>query len=233
MGHNLLLIAISAGFVAIGVFALGDAPEALPGILFFGGCLLVGVLETVRGRWPVSPEITDARLALRYDRLRMGALGLASAAWAASGIVSLYTGMFPEFLAWLLIAFGGLGAVALLPAALDWRPAVIVDAEGIADRRSLRGKVPWADVSSVRSGTSLGVRTVEVSLVSAAAYAGARPLIGRLFMRGIDPIRIVDNGLDGSLYDILSAVGRFAPPHVHPQVPWGAYDDGDDDEDED
>jgi hypothetical protein len=223
MSRNSAVTLIGAGFVTTGVLMLvsGTRPWNSPGVwagmLFFAGGALVGAVQGIQERRPPRPEVTPTRVTLRFNRAQMGVHGLAGAAWAASGVLSLSDGEFPAWLAWVGIAFGGLVALVALPHALNGRATVEVDGEGIADYRCLTRKVPWEAIAAVRSSHSHGVPSLALLLVSPGDYARHRTVLVRLFGRSIDPLHVVATQLNGTPGGILNAVSRFAPPHLQPQ----------------
>lgn len=237
MVRNVLLTLIGLSFVALSIFlmAVGKEPWTSPdpwsGLLFFAGCAVVGIADIVSSQRPAAPEVTAERVVLRYERLRMGALGLVGAGWFAAGVIGLWGTVFPAWLAWMLAAFGGLVAVVLLPIGLDGRPKVVVDAQGIADYRRLTRKIAWGDLSAISYSTASGMPTVELRLNDSHAYLDKRPSFGRLLGHTIDPLHINTFNLDGTLADILAAIERFAPPELVPE-PAGDQENGNDAQDE-
>jgi hypothetical protein len=229
--RNVLLFLIGAGFVAasVGLIATGTTVEqvrgAWGGLLFFGGCMAVGAVDIVRQWRPALPSWGADFLHVRNERLRTGVLGLAAAAWLASGIVSLGGGIFPTLLAWVMIAFGGFGAAVLLGMALDGHVRVSVDREGIADYRLITQKIPWADVQSAGPSLEFGVPFIALRLKEPRAYAAKRTWLARTFGRKIDPMQITTISLAGSLADIEDAVQRWAPKAVAEQFESGQASD--------
>ncbi|MFM9863217.1 MAG: STM3941 family protein [Micropepsaceae bacterium] len=237
MLQNILLTLIGLGFVALSILPMAagkipwTSPDPWSGLLFFAGCAVVGIAEIVQSRRPAKAEVTGTRVVLRYDRVRLAALGLASAGWLAAGIVGLSGAMFPGWLSWVLIAFAGLCAVVLLPAGLDGRPKIVVDAEGIADYRRLTQKVAWGDLASIGTSYARGVPAVMLRLRDPGSFSAKRRTLGRLLGHTIDPFHINAFNLDGSLGDVEEAIQRFAPPELLPK-PVEDWEYHDDDEDE-
>jgi hypothetical protein len=231
--RNLALTAIGAAFVAIAVYlmASGHAPLMSPDIwaplTFFLGCAMVGAVETVQGLWPVQPVFNETQLALKHNRVRYAVLGLAGALWFATGVIGLSGTVFPAVLSWLVIGFGGLAAVALLSRALDGRDIVVIDRDGIIDRRVLDDRVTWADVRDAYTAPD----AVTVELLRAESYETKRTLFGRLFRRSVQPLHISTIQMTGTRSDIMDAIRRFGPADLGAHR-WAAYE-GDDDEAED
>lgn len=231
MIRNIALTAVGAGFVAIAVYlmASGDAPLMSPDIwaplAFFLGCAMVGAVETVQGLWPVQPVLKETQLALKHNRARYAVLGLAGALWFATGAIGLSGTVFPAALSWLLIGFGGLAAVALLSRALDGRDIVVIDRDGIIDRRVLDGRVAWVDVRDAYAAPD----AVTVEVLRAESYETRRTLFGRLFRRSVQPLHISTIEMTGTQFDIMDAIRRFGPADLGAHR-WAAYEDDDDDE---
>ncbi len=233
MIRNVALTAIGAAFVAIAVYLMASgstpwtSPNAWMPLTFFLGCAMVGAVETVQGLWPVQPALSETRLAIKYNRAKYTVLGLAAALWFASGVIGLSGTVLPAVLAWLVIGFGGLGAVALLSCALDGRDIVVIDRDGIIDRRMLKERVAWADVRDAQAVEN----AVAVDLANAESYRAKRTLFARVFGRSFDPLHIGTVEMTGTQFDILDAIRRFGPADLGAHR-WAAYE-GDDDEAED
>ncbi|NOT41207.1 MAG: hypothetical protein HOP13_12010 [Alphaproteobacteria bacterium] len=238
MLRNILLTLIGLGFVALGILpmALGKIPWTSPdpwsGLLFFAGCAVVGVAESVRSLRPAKAEVSAEHVVLRYDHLRLSALGLAGAGWFAAGVIGLWGAMFPAVLAWMLVVFGGLTGSVLLATGLDGRPKIVIDADGIADTRRLTQKVAWGDLASIDTSYDRGMPTVLLRLRDPGSFAAKRRTLGRLLGHTIDPFHISAFNLDGSLGDVEAAIMRFAPPELLPP-PAEHYGFNDEEEDED
>lgn len=216
MIRNIALTAVGAAFVALAVYlmASGSAPWTSPNawmpLTFFLGCAMVGAVETVQGLWPVQPALSETRLAIKYNRAKYGVLGLAAALWFASGVIGLSGTVLPAVLAWLVIGFGGLAAVPLLSMALDGRDIVVVDRDGIIDRRMLKGRVAWADVRDAQAVEN----AVAVELSNAESYRAQRTLFARIFGRSFDPLHIGTVEMTGTRLDVLDAIRRFGPSNL-------------------
>jgi hypothetical protein len=217
---NIALTLIGAAFVGLTVLLMASgaqpwtSPDPWTVLLFFGGCAVVGAIDTAQSRWPPKPEVSEAGLVLRYNRVRMGGFAIASVAWLAAGMLGLFGGVLPVWLAWLLIPFAGLAVAVFVPTAIDGRAKVVVDADGIADYRSLKKKISWSDVSAVQRSFRAGVPAVTVRLANPRTFLEQRTALGRMLGRKINPIDIVDLPLDGTLYDLWQAIERFAPAHL-------------------
>jgi MFS family permease len=174
--RNYLLTAIGLGFVALAILpmALGDVPwtarEPWIVLLFFAGCAVAGMADIVQSYRPARAEVTPSNVVLRYDRVRLLGLGVASAGWLAAGILGLSGTVFPSWLAWVLIAFAGLCAVVLLPMGLDGRAKVVVDAEGIADYRRLSRKIAWGEIEAISLSHLRAVPSVSLRLRNPGAH---------------------------------------------------------------
>ncbi len=220
MVRNVLLTLIGLGFVALSILpmAMGNIPWTSPDpwtpLLFFAGCAIVGIADIVQFYRPAKAEVTPTRVVLRYDRVRLLSLGLASAGWLAAGIVGLSGTVFPVWLAWVLVAFAGFCTVVLLAVGVDGRAKVVVDAEGIADYRGLAEKIPWRDVEAISFSYLRAMPSLSLRLRNPAAYAAKQRTIRRWLGHKVDPLHIIDFNLGGSLGDIAEAIARFAPPEL-------------------
>lgn len=216
MLRHFALTAIGLGFVALSVLpmAMGEMPWTSPnpwsGMLFFAGCAVVGLSDIVQHFRPPRASVEPTRVALTYDRTRLLPLGLASAGWLGSGIIGLLGTMFPVWLAWVLIAFGGLCTAFLIPSGLDGRAKVTVDAEGIADYRQASHKIAWSEIEAISYGSLRGMTAISLKLRNPARLE--RRLFARLFGYPGDPVQIIAFNLAGSLGDIAEGIRRFAPP---------------------
>jgi hypothetical protein len=208
---------IGIAFVAIGVvlIASGHTPWTSPDpwtvMAFFAGCAMIGLVETVQGWRPPRPVSTASRFAARFNRVQLGVFALAGLLWCASGWLGLYGSVYPEWAAWMVLAFGGVCAAILGPFVLDGREQVVVDHDGIADRRLVRGKIPWGDVRAITVGQTGGVPSVAIALRDPARYRAARPWMARLFGRSVEPVHVISMQLGASFEDVVAAVTQFAP----------------------
>lgn len=213
---------IGIGFVAIGavLIASGHMPWTSPDpwsvIAFFAGCAIIGLVETVQGWWPPQPAATATRFGARFNRAQLGVFALAGALWCASGWLGLYGSVYPVWVAWMVLAFGGVCAGALGPFALDGREQVVVDLEGIADRRIVRNKIPWRDVRAISVGHTGGVPSVAITLHDPTSYRAKRPWFAKMFGRSVEPVHVISLQLASSFDDIVHAVTRLAPPELLP-----------------
>jgi hypothetical protein len=213
---------IGIGFVAIAIFliASGHLPWTSPDpwcvMTFFAGCAIIGLVETVQGWWPPRPVSSASRFAAQFNRAQLGVFALAGALWCASGWLGLYGNVYPAWVAWMVLAFGGICAGLLGGFVFDGREQVIVDHEGIADRRIVRDKIPWSDVRAISVGRTGGVPSVAVTLHDPARYRAKRPWFAKTVGRSVEPVHVISLQLAASFEDIVAAVTRFAPPELQP-----------------
>lgn len=222
MVRNILLVAVSLVFVVIGVLLIANAAtteEAQIGwtsLLFFGGCLAVAAIDALGAIWPARPDEGPDHLHVKTNRLRVGVIGAAAAAWCAVGVLGFGAASFPAVLAWSVTLFGGfIGALCLVLVA-DGRARIVVDREGIADYRLIGKKIPWDDVHAAKTSIEAGVPIVALWLKDPSAYRDERTRFARVFRRTIDPVQIIDVELAGTVADIQDAIERLAPRRV-----WG------------
>ena len=215
MSRNVALTLIGAGFVAAGLFLIGSDqanwPVGLFAVLFFGGCALVGLVDTVQGVWPPRPQWRADALVLRYNRVRIGVFFCASACWTLAGIVGLHAPTFPSPLGWALILFAGFSAAVFLSVVVDGGAQVVVDREGIADFRLLKRKVTWRDVA-------IGTRRSADDIVLEGLPRDVERLRtwrSRLSGQDLRQIRISSVLLDGTADDIEAAIKKFAPESLN------------------
>lgn len=223
MIRNIAVTLIGLGFVAIGVFLIATertpwmSPDPWSVTAFFAGCAIVGLLETIQGWWPPRPVSTASHFGARFNRAQLGVFAVAGALWCASGWLGLYGTVYPAWVAWMVLAFGGACAALLGGFALDGREQVVVDHEGIADRRVVRDKIAWADVREISVGNTGGVPSVAVTLNDPERFRAKRPWLAKLFGRSVEPVHVIGLQLASSFDDIVEAVTRFAPPELLPR----------------
>lgn len=212
-----VFLTISAIFVAGGVLLLVYAhhdPEklrvGLTTILFFGGCAVVGLAELRKdndrdaARARRAQELNAATFKLNGAHLQPMALG---AALMGAGGALMGTLGAPIWLAWLCGVFFGGGGLFMGFIAFDRRRYVVVDSEGVFDRRLFRSKAPWTSIQAISIDWNLG--SIELHLAEgAAATPCARPF---LVLRPPQRLRISASVLDGGLDEVLAAIHRFRP----------------------
>jgi len=213
---------IGIGFVAIGAFLIASgrmpwtSPEPWSVMAFFAGCAIIGLVETVQGWWPPRPVATASRFGARFNRAQLGVFALAGALWCASGWLGLYGNVYPAWVAWMVLGFGSVCAGVLGGFVFDGREQVVVNHEGIADRRVVRDQIPWRDVRAMSIGHTGGVPSVAITLHDPASYRAKRPWFARMFGRSVEPLHVISLQLAASFDDIVAAITRFAPPELLP-----------------
>lgn len=220
--RNILLLMISAAFVAASLFLLSradsgeDRAMGVYSLLFFGGCLLVAIAEIFLNRPPTVEPDAVGRIVLRPQHGRLFLMGLAALAWGVAGWLAVRSPYAPVYVSWPLLLFGAIGAIVLLGQTLNFGARVEMDADGLADFRVLRGTIPWDDIEALNYSHDRAGRTVlGVWLRDPASYQNRlRSSRFGLFKRAIYPLQITPLSHDGTLAAILVALTMVGPPRL-------------------
>lgn len=127
---------------------------------------------------------------------------LRSALIAAAAVVGLYfyLGYLP-FIIWVIV---GITAIALLWSLIhkpEPGPVIILDENGVLDKRLKVGVIQWADIRRIESYSLSSATYISLELHNSKNYESRRPLWLRLLSQsqrllGMTPISISTNHLD-------------------------------------
>jgi hypothetical protein len=117
-----------------------------------------------------------------------------------SVLLYFYLGYLPVILWVLLIVFGILVVVDLIRGQSN-EPVIILNDEGVFDKRLKVGTIRWQDIRRIRSYNLSGAEYISLELHDMSHYESRRPLWFRLVSQvqrvfGMSSIAISTNGLD-------------------------------------
>jgi hypothetical protein len=152
---NLFVLFISAAFVAVGSFLVLTGRDPLMAwgtVIFFGGCLAVAAWDVIqtRGRALRMPVTFDPKdrfepIVVKRSIGYFVVYFLGSACFACAGVLLIWSEKLP-IIGWVAVVFFGLGAFVILVRAIDPRPRLIIDHDGIYDRFLGVGHILWQDI---------------------------------------------------------------------------------------
>jgi hypothetical protein len=115
-------------------------------------------------------------------------------------VLYLYLGYLP-FIFWILVPIAFISFLYKLIRGQSKVPIIILDEQGVFDRRLKVGVIEWDDIRRIRSYSLSGAEYISLELHNAKKYESRRPLwlgaisqVQRLF--GMTSIAISTNGLD-------------------------------------
>ena len=119
---------------------------------------------------------------------------------AAPVVLYLYLGYLP-FILWIVVPIGLISLLIKLIRRQSKDPIIILDEQGVFDRRLKVGVIEWDDIRRISSYSLSGAEYISLELHNAKKYESRRPLwlgaisqVQRLF--GMTSIAISTNGLD-------------------------------------
>lgn len=117
-----------------------------------------------------------ARLECRASMTKSAGLvamtaGLLAACWFCTTLPAWDA----QAVGWFGLAFFGLAGVAVARQVARVGPVVVIDADGLDDRRTGLGPVPWAEVTAVRTVSHKGTSFLCLTLADPDRYAGRLP----------------------------------------------------------
>jgi len=212
---------IGLGFILLGLFLLISQADAqghrlgLAALLFGGSVWLVDFglsaqgVDLARGR---ADRLRTGRSSFGPCRLRLGLMALATLCFGATA--PLISG---GLLTWPSLLLAGplfLSSLILAVWALDPRPLVVVDAEGVWDRRIMRRPAPWSAITAIDDEE--GVSDILLRCVRVEAWRRE----GRWVAYGRRPDGLVVQTLllDGDADDLMAAM-RAVRPAWSPAAP--------------
>ncbi len=188
---RLFTLLVSALFVAVGIWMIVDGDSTgwfVAG--FFGLCLLVAVFEPWLPKPQVACEyrlvITEEDVACEHPkRPRMecytskvkllGLLGLTCAMVSVSYFCTTLPGLTPRVVGWMGVGFFGLGFIALPVMFFRAAPQVVINDEGIEDRRLKIGVIRWEDIRSLSIGSVHSAKFLCVEVADPERYSSRLP----------------------------------------------------------
>ena len=125
---------------------------------------------------------------------------MALIAFAGAGLLYFYFGYLPTIL-WLLLIVVSIALVVTLIRGQSNDPVIILNDEGVFDKRLKVGTIRWSDIRRIRSYNLYGAEYISLELHDMNHYESRRPLwfnilsqVQRVF--GMSSIAITTNGLD-------------------------------------
>ena len=119
---------------------------------------------------------------------------------AAPVVLYLYLGYLP-FILWIVVPIAFISFLFKLIRGQSKAPIIILDEQGVFDRRLKVGVIEWDDIRRIRSYSLSGAEYISLELHDEKKYKSRRPLwlgaisqVQRLF--GMTSIAISTNGLD-------------------------------------
>ena len=105
----------------------------------------------------------------------LGLFGLTCIMVGASYFCTTLPDPLPRVFGWIGVAFFGLGFVAFPVMFFRTGPQVVVDDQGIEDRRMKIGVIPWQDIRSLSIGSVNSAKFLCVDLVDPEKYLSRLP----------------------------------------------------------
>lgn len=144
----------------------------------------------------------------RTSKLKvLGLLGLTCVMVAVSWFCTTVPLPEPRVAGWIGVVFFGLGFIVLPPMLFQTSPRVVINDEGIEDRRSKMGLIRWEDIRSVSMDSvhSAGFLRIEVSdpeKYLCRLPRWSRPLAGFTRAMGLPPLTVGFSGLSPGLKEV-------------------------------
>jgi len=104
-----------------------------------------------------------------------GLLGLTCVMVSLSYFCATLPGLIPRIVGWIGVGFFGLGFVAFPVMLFRTTPQVIVDEEGIEDRRQKIGVIQWEDIRSLSIGSMNSAKFLRVEVSDPTKYLSRLP----------------------------------------------------------
>jgi hypothetical protein len=157
----------------------------------------------------------------------LGLLGLTTIMVGASGICTQMPAGAAQIAGWFGVAFFGLGFVIFPIALFRTSAQVVINEEGIEDRRSKMGVIRWVDIrfvtiGSVQSQKFLCIETADPEAYLCRLSKWKRRIMASNQFFGLPPFVIGFQGLSPGLDEVwkhltdhLAVHGESLPPNVH------------------
>jgi hypothetical protein len=105
----------------------------------------------------------------------LGLLGLTCALVGVSYFCTTLPGLTPQVVGWMGVGFFGLGFIALPVMFFRTGPQVVINGEGIEDRRLKIGVIPWENIRSLSIGSVNSAKFLCVELSDPERYLSRLP----------------------------------------------------------
>ena len=150
-----------------------------------------------------------------------GLLGLTCAMVGASYFCTTIPDLTAQVFGWIGVAFFGLGFIAIPRQLLRAGPQVVINDEGIDDRRLKLGPIRWDDIRELSIGSVHGAKFLCIELVDRERYLSRLPAWKRRLgaaseALGFPPLTIGFSGLTPGLDEVWDYV-RKRPPSTTPR----------------
>jgi hypothetical protein len=141
----------------------------------------------------------------------LGLLGLTSAMVSVSYFCTTLPGLTPRVVGWIGVGFFGLGFIALPAMFFQTGPQVVINDEGIEDRRLKVGVIRWEDIRSLSIGSVNSAKFLSVELSDPEWYSSRLPRWRRSLAAanealGFPALTISFSGLSPSLKEVWACL---------------------------
>lgn len=149
----------------------------------------------------------------------LGLLGLTCALVGVSYFCTTLPGLIPQVVGWIGVGFFGLGFVAFPVMFFRTGPQVVINGEGIEDRRQKIGVIPWEDIRSLSIGSVNSAKFLCVELADAERYLSrlprwTRPLAAANEALGFPALTISFSGLSPGLKEVWAYLHAPSAPRA-------------------
>ena len=205
---------IGLAFILLGLFLLVSQADAeghrlgLAAVLFGGSIWLVDFGLSAHGDDLARGRAHRTRTGLSAFgpcRVRLGLMALATLCFGATA--PLISGGLLTLPSLLLAGPLFLCGLVLAAWALDPRPLVVIDAEGVWDRRIMRRPAPWSAITAIDDEEGVGDILLRCVRVEAWRREGRWTAYGR----GPDGFVVQTLLLDGDADDLMAAIRAMRP----------------------
>jgi hypothetical protein len=137
----------------------------------------------------------------------LGLLALTCAMVGVSYLCTTLPGLFPRVVGWIGVGFFGLGFVVIPIMWFRTDAQVIIDEEGIEDRRQGIGVIRWEEIRSLSVGSIEGTRFLCVNLIDPEKYHSRlprwkRPMVAANRFLGVHGVPIGFSGLSPGIEEV-------------------------------
>ena len=158
----------------------------------------------------------------RSKRKLLGLLVLTAAMVAMFCFLATQPGVFSKVMGWIGIAFFGLGFVTIPVMFFRRGPQVIINDEGIDDRRSKLGVIRWDDIRSVSIGSVNSAKFLCIDLLDPDRYVTRLPRFAQSLTRankmlGFPAFTISFSGLTPGLTEAFEYAHARSPDALFPE----------------
>ena len=158
----------------------------------------------------------------RSKRKLLGLLILTAAMVAMFCFLATQPGVFSKVVGWIGIGFFGLGLVAIPVMFFRTGPQVIINDDGIDDRRCKLGVIPWDDIRSVSIRSVNSTKFLCIDLVEPEKYVERLPRFAQSLTRaskvlGFPAFTIGFSGLTPGLNEAFEYAHARKPTMLEPE----------------